>query len=154
MRAAGGEETGRATDGWVIRAHSRFLDARVNPVRRRLWDMIMLLESYCRDRCFCRASNDALAEKFGRELRNAQLILRSLESAGPIRRVMAGSRRLGMVLLGGRSDPGRPVADTNKGDCRDSEGLSARDQLATRRLRAMGISCCPIRPPGDRRPGA
>jgi hypothetical protein len=154
MRASGGEETGRATDDRVIRAHSRFLDARVNPVRRRLRDMIMLLESYCRDRCSCRASNDALVEKFDRELRNAQLILRSLESARPIRRVTARSSRLGMVLLGGRSDPGRPVADTTKGDRRDFEGLSARDQLATRRLRSMEISCRPLSPPGDRRPGA
>jgi hypothetical protein len=112
MRATGREERSQPGDDWVIRAHAGFLDAEVNPVPRRLRDMILTLEGFCRDRCFCWAGNDTLARKFRCGPRNVQLILRELESAGLIRRVTVGTRRLGIVLLGGRSDPGRPIADT------------------------------------------
>jgi hypothetical protein len=97
---------------WVVRVPAGFFDARISRLGHRKGWMILVLEAYCRSRCYCWAGNAELADTFGCSVSAIQGLLAELERDGRIRRVLSTSGRAGRtgIILLERGDPDLPVA--------------------------------------------
>jgi hypothetical protein len=104
---------GPARKPWVVRVPVDALDHRKNGgLGHRFGWMLLVLEAYCRDRCFCWAGNAELAAAYGVSPNVLQAILKDMEDAGILRRVPTSCGRpgrLGIVLFR-RANPDLPVA--------------------------------------------
>ncbi len=97
----------QATNPWVIRVPSPFLDDRMSDQARTL---LLRLESMARTNPFCYPGNDLLAKGAGKSPRSIQTAFDSLEELGWIKRVYKDEskrRRAGVIMLR-RIDPGMP----------------------------------------------
>jgi len=97
---------------WVNRVPTDFLDARKNPVGHRFGWTLLVLEGYCRSRCYCWVGNAELAAAVGCALRTLEDQLKGMEAAGIICRVHSdpsSRERIGIILLK-RANPDLPIS--------------------------------------------
>ena len=104
---------GKDPASWVNRIPGETTDARRNPgLGHRFGWMLLILEGYCRSRCYCWTSNAELFAAFGCSESTGQEILKAMEDAQIIHRVPAERGRHGRVgiILRRRLNPDLPTA--------------------------------------------
>jgi len=91
-----------AREPWVIRCPAPFLDNRVGGLGHRKGWMLLILEGYCRARCYCWVGNAELAKAFGCSASVLGDLLKEMQAAGLIHRAPKEAGRpgrVGIILL-------------------------------------------------------
>ena len=107
-----------ARQPWVVRIPETSIDARANPVGHRVGWMLVILEKFCRDRCYTWVGNAVLAAAYGCSENALLVLLKEMESGDapfivrvPTERGRPGRPgRVGIILLR-RLNPDLPIAE-------------------------------------------
>jgi hypothetical protein len=99
-------------DGWITRIPE---SVDVPDLGHRFFTMLFVLETLCRDKSYTWATNATLAQRFGCSGRQIQTLLREMEVAGHLWRVLVepdrpGDGRAG-IFLHRRLNPDLPIED-------------------------------------------
>jgi hypothetical protein len=132
---------------WVVRKVVPILDLQGKPISPQLEKLQTILEAYYRDKPHAWPSTRKLAELYGCQRRNMQLLLDKGEDARLFHRVIQGRGRNGRVgfLALKRFDPDRPViADTPEAIAQGIADLKARRH----RKAQSAAPLSPTMPPG------